>query len=132
MAKVLGIGGVFFKSEGTEGLRRWYRESMGFDVQPWGGVAFSFNRLDREGVGYTVSGPFDADTTYFDPSRKPFMLKLRVDDLEGMLAQLRERGAEVLDRREDGDNGKFGYVMDPEGTLLKLWEQIDANPEGHR
>jgi len=56
------------------------------------------------------------------------MLNMRVDDLEGMLAQLRNAGAEVLDRREDGENGKFGYVLDPEGNLLELWEQSDDDP----
>ncbi len=128
MAKVTGIGGVFFKSGDPEALRRWYRDRMGFDVQSWGGVQFFFNRGDRAGIGYTVWSPFEADTTYFDPSDKPFMLNLRVDDLEGILAQLRAAGAEVLDWREDGENGKFGYVMDPEGNLLELWEQSDDDP----
>ncbi|HYK91739.1 MAG TPA: VOC family protein [Acidobacteriota bacterium] len=128
MARVMGIGGVFFKCQDPEALRKWYRELMGFDVQPWGGVAFAFDRRDKPGVGYTVWGPFESDTKYFEPSTKPFMLNLCVDDLEGMLAQLHQAGASVLDRREDGENGKFGYVMDPEGNLLELWEQIDSDP----
>lgn len=128
MAKVTGVGGVFFKSKDPAGLRQWYRERMGVDVQPWGGAQFFFNRRDRAGVGYTVWNPFEANTKYFEPSDKPFMFNLRVDDLEAMLAQLREAGARVLDRREDGENGKFGYVMDPEGNLLELWEQSDDDP----
>ena len=128
MAKVTGIGGVFFKSLDPQALREWYRDLMGFDVQSWGGTQFLFNRRDRPGIGYTVWSPFEADTKYFEPSRQPFMLNLRVDDLDGMLAQLRNAGAEVLDRREDGENGKFGYVLDPEGNLLELWEQSDDDP----
>ena len=128
MAKVTGIGGVFFKSQDPAALLRWYRDRLGVETQSWGGAQFFFDRRDRPGIGYTVWSPFAADTTYFEPSQKPFMLNLRVDDLEGMLAQLRAAGARVLDRREDAENGKFGYVMDPEGNLLELWEQCDEDP----
>src|SRR5207248_1628609 len=128
MAKVLGIGGVFFKSGDPAALSRWYREHLGVDVQPWGGAQFLFDRRDKPGVGYSVWNPFPTDTKYFEPSDKPFMVNLRVDDLEGMLADLRAAGARVLDRREDGPNGKFGYVVDPDGILLELWEQSDDDP----
>ena len=101
---------------------------MGVDVQSWGGAQFFFNLRDRPGVGYTVWNPFEANTKYFEPNEKPFMLNLRADDLDAMLATLRESGAQVLDRREDADNGKFGYVMDPEGNLLELWEQSADDP----
>jgi catechol 2,3-dioxygenase-like lactoylglutathione lyase family enzyme len=128
MVKVIGIGGVFFKSRDPEELRRRYSDRLGVEVQPWGGAEFLFNRRDRPGIGYTVWNPFKEETKYFEPSDKPFMLNLRVDDLERMLAGLRAAGAQVLDRREDGENGKFGYVMDPEGNLLELWEQSDDDP----
>jgi predicted enzyme related to lactoylglutathione lyase len=125
MAKVIGIGGVFFKSKDPAALGAWYRERMGMDVEPWGGVKFAWNRVDGAGAGCTVWSPFAADTKYFEPSDKPFMLNLRVDDLDGLLAQLREAGARVLDRREDSPEGKFGYVVDPDGNLLELWEPSD-------
>lgn len=128
MAKITGVGGVFFKSSDPDALRQWYREQLGIETESWGGTQFFFNRRDKPGIGYTVWSPFKADTKYFDPSTKPFMINLRVDDLEAMLAQLRAGGAQVLDRREDGENGKFGYVVDPEGTLLELWEQCDDDP----
>ncbi|MFN8653722.1 MAG: VOC family protein [Gemmatimonadales bacterium] len=123
MAKVLGIGGVFFKSSNPKALSQWYRDALGVDVQGWGGAIFPFQRLDNQGIGYTVWNPFPAATTYFEPSEKPFMINLRVDDLDGILAQLRSAGAQVLDRRGEEENGKFGYVLDPEGILLELWEQ---------
>ena len=128
MAKVTGIGGVFFKSQDPAALREWYRSHMGLDVQSWGGAQFLFTRRDRPGVGYTVWTPFETTTKYFEPSDKPFMVNFRVDDLDAMLAQLRQEGAQVLDRREDAENGKFGYVMDPEGNLLELWEQARDDP----
>jgi predicted enzyme related to lactoylglutathione lyase len=128
MAKVTGIGGVFFKSSDPVALGQWYRDQLGVEVQPWGGAQFFFNRRDRPGVGYTVWNPFAADTKYFEPSERPYMINLRVDDLDAMLAQLRATGAQVLDRHEDGENGKFGYVLDPEGNLLELWEQSDDDP----
>ena len=128
MARVVGIGGVFFKSEDPSALGRWYQAHLGVDVQPWGGAAMYYNKRDRPGVGYTVWSPFAADTKYFEPSTKPFMINLRVDDLDAVLAQLRAAGAHVLDRGEEGENGRFGYVLDPEGNLLELWQQSDNDP----
>ena len=124
MAQVTGVGGIFFKATDPPALREWYRTHLGIEVQDWGGAQFLFDR-DRPGLGSTVWNPFEATTKYFEPSDKPYMLNLRVDDLEGILAQLRQQGARVLERREDGPFGKFGYVVDPEGTLLELWEQAD-------
>lgn len=129
MPKVTGIGGIFFKARDLNSLRHWYRTYLGFDVQDEGGAQFLFNRRDKPGVGYTVWAPFAESTGYFAPSDKAFMINLRVDDLDAMLKDLRARGAHVLDRREDGPNGKFGYVLDPEGTLLELWEQSDDDPQ---
>jgi catechol 2,3-dioxygenase-like lactoylglutathione lyase family enzyme len=126
MAKVTGVGGVFFKSDDPAALRKWYHEHLGIDVQDWGAV-FLWKR-DRPHIAYTVWSPFPADTTYFEPSGKPFMINLRVDDLQGLLARLRASGARVLDRFEKGENGDFGYVLDPEGNLLELWQQKDDDP----
>jgi catechol 2,3-dioxygenase-like lactoylglutathione lyase family enzyme len=117
MASVLGIGGVFVRSRDPDALRAWYRDMLGLDIQDWGGAQF-MSAPD----GYGVWSAFRADTTYFAPSEREFMVNLRVDDLDALLAQLRARGARVLERREDGADGKFGYVVDPDGTLLELWQ----------
>lgn len=128
MATVLGIGGVFVKSKDPEALRGWYRDMLGLEIQEWGGAQLwsSPGPRPRPEPGpertYSVWSAFPAETTYFQPSEREFMLNLRVDDLDGMLAKLRAQGAQVLDRREDGGDGKFGYVVDPDGTLLELWE----------
>lgn len=128
MAQVVDIGGIFYKARDPDALREWYRRRLGLDLQPWGGTAFMHGRSDKPGTSYTVWSLFPADTDYLAPSDKPFMINFRVDDLEGMLAALREAGATVLDRQQDGENGRFGYVLDPEGTLIELWEQSDDDP----
>ncbi|HWU90196.1 MAG TPA: VOC family protein, partial [Kofleriaceae bacterium] len=117
MAKVVGLGGVFVKARDPQALRDWYRDLLGVAIEEWGG-----SQLWNEGKTYGVWATFAADTKYFDPSDKTFMINLRVDDLDGLLARLRAGGARVLDRREDTPDGKFGYVVDPEGTLLELWQ----------
>jgi catechol 2,3-dioxygenase-like lactoylglutathione lyase family enzyme len=117
MATVLGIGGVFVRSRDPDALRAWYRDLLGLEIQDWGGAQFG----STPGT-YGVWSAFRADTTYFAPSEREFMVNLRVDDLEALLARLRAGGARVLDRREDSADGKFGYVVDPDGTLLELWQ----------
>jgi len=123
MASVLGIGGVFVKSKDADALRAWYRDMLGVEIQEWGGAQF----WSTPGRTYGVWSAFSAETKYFAPSEREFMVNLRVDDLDGLLAQLKERGARVLDRREESPDGKFGYVVDPDGTLLELWEPSSAS-----
>jgi catechol 2,3-dioxygenase-like lactoylglutathione lyase family enzyme len=118
MASVLGIGGVFVKSKDVDALRAWYRDMLGMEIQEWGGAQF-WSTAART---YGVWSAFSAETKYFAPSEREFMVNLRVDDVDGLLVKLRERGARVLDRREESPDGKFGYVVDPDGTLLELWE----------
>jgi predicted enzyme related to lactoylglutathione lyase len=117
---VTGIGGVFFKASDPKKLSAWYAENLGFDVQSWGGAVF---RAQVDGKpADTVWSPFAADTKYFAPSDKPYMINLRVVDLAAALADLRAKGANVLDRGEESEQGKFGYVVDLDGNLLELWE----------
>jgi catechol 2,3-dioxygenase-like lactoylglutathione lyase family enzyme len=122
MATVLGIGGVFVKSRDADALRRWYRDMLGLEIQEWGGAQL----WSTPARTYSVWSAFRAETGYFVPSTREFMINLRVDDLDELLAQLRARGAEVLDRREDSADGKFGYLVDPDGTLLELWQPLDG------
>ncbi len=129
MARVTGIGGVFFKASDTAALAAWYRDNLGVEVQPWGGAQFYWG-AESPGApaGYTVWSPFAADTKYFAPSEKPFMINFRVDDLGALLASLRARGCNVLDRSEDTEQGRFGYVLDPDGNLLELWQPAPSDP----
>ena len=113
MEKVTGIGGVFFKADDAETLRRWYQENLGIDVDPaWGGAM----------LGETVWTIFKSSSKHFDPSRKPYMINYRVSNLDAMLAQLRAAGAKVDDKVDDTEFGRFAWVMDPEGNRIELWE----------
>ena len=123
MKRVTGIGGVFFKARDPAALGAWYRQHLGIDVQPWGGAAFRWQGDDNPaGVGTTIWSPFPADTGYFAPSTAPFMVNCRVDDLQALLAALRAEGVQVDDKVETSEHGSFGWVVDPEGNKLELWQ----------
>jgi predicted enzyme related to lactoylglutathione lyase len=117
MAKILGIGGVFFKAADPDGLRAWYKEILGFDVTDWGGTVFP--PLPR---GKTVWSPFPDNTDYFAPSTHPFMINLVVDDMDGMLATLATHGIPILGQQTMESMGRFAWITDPAGTKLELWE----------
>ena len=126
MAKIVGLGGVFFKAREPEVLRAWYREVLGLEMLDWGG-ALLWNEPQTKTYG--VFAVFEDSTQYMRPSDKPYMINFRVDDLDAMLAAVRERGGNVLDRRDDSADGRFGYVVDPEGTLLELWQPSSPPPK---
>jgi catechol 2,3-dioxygenase-like lactoylglutathione lyase family enzyme len=117
MKRVTGIGGVFFKSPDPKRLSEWYRVHLGLNVEEWGGVAFQWS-----GTGTTIWNPFKADTEYFAPSSAAFMINYRVDDLHALLAALRAEGCQVEDRVDESEYGKFGWVLDPDGNKIELWE----------
>ena len=119
MAKVIGFGGIFFKAGDPAALAEWYAQHLGLPVEAWGGARFD---EDARQPGYTMWSPFAADTKYFAPSTQPYMINFRVDDLDGLLARLREAGVTVDDRVEDSEYGRFGWIMDPEGTRIELWQ----------
>lgn len=120
MARVLGIGGVFFKCRDRDALGAWYRKHLGLPVNDRGGVEFDLGALPPG--AYCVWGPFDESTTYFAPSDRPFMLNLIVDDLEGALSQVAGAGATVVGEIEEYEYGRFGWFVDPEGNKIELWE----------
>lgn len=127
MKRVTGIGGIFFKAKDPGRLQEWYRTHLGIAPKPHGTVMFEWREKDEpDRVGFTVWGPFPDDTRYFDPSPAPFMINYRVADLDALLAKLREEGVEVDDRVEEYEYGRFGWVMDPEGNRIELWEPPEA------
>src|SRR5450432_2544836 len=115
MTRVTGIGGVFIKAKNADTLREWYRKHLGIDVEEFGGTVFQIG-------GATTWNIFPATTTYFAPSSAPFMINYRVENLEAMLKILREEGCDVDAKTEESEYGKFGWVMDPEGNKIELWE----------
>jgi catechol 2,3-dioxygenase-like lactoylglutathione lyase family enzyme len=127
MKRVTGIGGIFFKSKDPKALAAWYQTHLGIPVEPWGGAAFRWtDENNPAGIGTTVWSPFAAATEYFSPSTAPFMINYRVPDLHGLLAQLRAEGVHVEDKVEESEYGKFGWVIDPDGNKLELWQPPDG------
>jgi predicted enzyme related to lactoylglutathione lyase len=122
MERVTGIGGVFFRARDREGLGAWYREHLGVPVDEGGHAVIPESRN-------TVWSPFTADTSYW-PVEKQWMVNFTVDDLDAMLAQLRDAGVEVDERIEIMDGiGRFGWAVDPEGNRFELWEPASALAE---
>ncbi|GGF80278.1 VOC family protein [Alteromonas lipolytica] len=121
MTRVTGIGGIFIKAKDPEMLQHWYKNHLGIDVQAWGGT--SFNWVDAEGKAYVGSTAWMiGNGENFAPGKSAFMVNYRVADLSGLLTSLRAEGGHVLDETEESEFGKFGWVIDPEGNKLELWE----------
>lgn len=123
MRRVIGIGGVFMKAKDPEKLRAWYQQHLGLEPDAHGGVVFHCptDEAERESA-QTVWSLFPSDTKYFEPSSAPFMINYRVENLTELLAQLKLEGVEVDENTGDYDFGRFGWVMDPEGNRIELWE----------
>lgn len=126
MKRVTGIGGVFFRAKDPKALSAWYKTHLGIDAQEWGGTAYAaFDWADANGnptKGTTVWSIHAADSNHMAPSDSTFMINYRVEDLAGLLQALRDEGCEVIEKTEDTEYGKFGWVMDPEGNKIELWQ----------
>jgi predicted enzyme related to lactoylglutathione lyase len=116
MAKVTGIGGVFQRGRSAD-LGAWYAQHLGIELADYGAATFPWT----DG-GSTTWAVFDEGTDYFGRPDQAFMVNFRVDDLHGLLAQLREAGVDVVDDVQESELGRFGWVVDPEGTRIELWE----------
>jgi len=119
MERVRGIGGIFFKARDKAALEAWYRDHLGVPVEKWGGASFVWHEHDAGGKASTAWSPFAADAKYFPNS---FMINFRVDNLDAMLAQLRAMGDAVDEKIDDSEYGRFGWVTDPEGNRIELWQ----------
>jgi predicted enzyme related to lactoylglutathione lyase len=123
MKRVTGIGGIFFKAKDAAALREWYRQHLGIHINDWGGAAFDWANPDNPtGVGTTAWSVFEASSTHFGPGQAQFMVNYRVDDLHALLAALRAEGCAVDDKVDESDFGRFGWVTDPEGNRVELWQ----------
>jgi predicted enzyme related to lactoylglutathione lyase len=123
MARVTGIGGVFFKSTGDKNaLAAWYQQHLGVALEEFGGAIFKWTDNETEDQGLTVWHIAGKDSTWFSPSEAPFMINYRVDDLAELLSQLEASGIETLQGPESHANGRFAWILDPEGNKIELWE----------
>ena len=119
MAKVTGLGGVFFKTRDPKALGAWYAAHLGVPVTDYG---MTFD--GPESAGMTIFAPFKEDTDYFGDGPQSFMLNFRVDDLDALLKKLEDAGVRVDPKRQDEGYGKFGWIWDPEGNRIELWQPI--------
>lgn len=117
MKRVTGIGGIFFHAQDPAALGAWYQRHLGIDVQAWGGAAFSWDDAGGSTI-WSVGG----DREQFSPGKASFMINYRVDNLDALLQALRDEGCTVLDKAPDSEYGQFGWVIDPEGNKVELWQ----------
>ncbi len=124
--RVTGIGGIFFKCNDVAKMKEWYGKHLGIQTDQYGGLFKWRDHDDKEKVCTTAWSPFAHDTDYYQPSKKEYMFNYRVENLEELLEELKKEGVEVIGEIETYEYGKFGWVMDPEGRKIELWEPIDA------
>ena len=125
MAKVTGIGGVFFLSnKDSKALSAWYQKHLGIALEDWGGAILRWPADKAEDEGLTVWNVADKDSKWFAPSTARFMINYRVDDMAGMIAQLKAAGIEIIKGPESAENGKFAWLLDPEGNKVELWQPM--------
>jgi predicted enzyme related to lactoylglutathione lyase len=125
MERVTGIGGVFFKAKDPKALAAWYEKHLGIAFGGQSYATFSWkNDQNPEGIGETVFSFFKQDSDYFAPSTSPFMINFRVKDLDAVLAVLKEEGI-AGEKAPSEEYGKFGWIFDPEGNKIELWQPMD-------
>ena len=123
MARVTGIGGVFFLSHGKgSDLSSWYQEHLGMQLEDFGAAILNWQDDTAEDKGMTVWSIADRDSDWFKPSDSPFMINYRVDNMEEMIEQLTSAGIEIQQGPEYHENGAFAWIMDPAGNKVELWE----------
>ena len=127
--KVLGVGGVFFRSSDPGRLAKWYGETLGLVTEAWGSThGTSFSPEGMPDNAFTVWSTFAADTEYFGDPQQSFMINLVVDDLDAALANVKAAGGEVIPEKEEHDFGRFGWIIDPDGNRVELWEPPEKMP----
>ena len=125
MAKVTGIGGIFFKSRGKGSeLAAWYEKNLGLKFESWGGAVLKWPDDKAGDGGLTVWSTADADSKWFSPSESSFMINYRVDNLDELLEQLKQNGVDIESGPQSDDNGKFAWIMDPDGNKVELWQPM--------
>ena len=124
--KVTGIGGIFFFSDDPKETRDWYSKNLGFDVTEWGSTFESRNLNNPDEINQLQWSPFQSGSSYFSPSKKEFMINYRVQNIEGLVKNLKENNVTVLDEIEESDYGKFVHILDSDGNKIELWEPLNS------
>ncbi len=125
MARITGIGGVFFKTtKDHKVLAAWYQKHLGMRLEDFGGAILKWPEDKSEDQGLTVWHVAEKGSEWFSPSGSSFMINYRVDNLDQMIAQLKASGVKLVKGPESHENGKFAWVMDPDGNKVELWEPM--------
>jgi predicted enzyme related to lactoylglutathione lyase len=125
MAKVTGIGGVFFKSTNDhKKLAEWYSQNLGIQLEPWGGAILKWTDDTAADDGLTVWHVAEKNTEWFSPSTSSFMINYRVDNMSELLADLKRKGVQILKGPESAENGTFAWILDPDGNKIELWQPM--------
>lgn len=128
--RVLGVGGIFFRSRNPGRLGDWYAETLGLAIESWGDTrGTSFAPADMPEHAFTVWSVFSSDTDYFGSGGQSFMINLVVDDLDAAMERVAAAGGDVLQAREEHDYGRFGWFVDPDGNRVELWEPPEELPD---
>jgi predicted enzyme related to lactoylglutathione lyase len=123
--RVTGIGGVFFKVKNPQATKSWYHKHLGLNTDQYG-TTFEWRSSESPEIkGFSQWSPMKDDTDYFKPSEKDFMINYRVENLEGLVEELKSEGVRILDKIETFEYGKFVHIMDPDGHAIELWEPVD-------
>jgi predicted enzyme related to lactoylglutathione lyase len=126
MQRVTGLGGVFIKAKDPKALCAWYQKHLGIEFNGNTYISFQWVNLNHPTApGSTVFSFFSENTKYFEPSKASCMINFRVKDLEALIPVLKEEGVQIEGDILKEDYGKFGWIMDPEGNKIELWEPID-------
>ncbi len=127
--KVTGIGGIFFKSKDPKKIREWYATNLGLNTNEYGAVFEWRQGADTSRKGFSQWSPFSEKTKYFGPSTRDFMINYRVENLEGLVEELKKAGVIITDKIETVEYGKFVHILDIEGNKIELWEPNDIEFE---
>ena len=123
--RVTGIGGIFFKVKNPDETKSWYQKHLGLNTDKYG-TTFEWRQASDPNLkGHTQWSPMSEKTTYFNPSVKVFMINYRVENLVGLVDELKKEGVQILDEIAFYDYGKFVHIMDPDGHAIELWEPVD-------
>jgi predicted enzyme related to lactoylglutathione lyase len=124
--RITGVGGVFFKAKDPKALAAWYRDALGLPLEAWGGAALRYDAPKHPPAA--AWNAFPDSTSYFAPSTSAFMINYAVDDMDAVLKRLHAMSIAIIKRDDSDPNGRFAWILDPEGNKIELWEPKHAAP----
>jgi predicted enzyme related to lactoylglutathione lyase len=118
--RITGVGGIFVESKDPKKLAAWYRDVLGISIETWGGAALRYDAPNHPPV--LVWNALPQGSSYVAPSTRDFMIDFAVDDLDAFVARLQRKGVSILKRDDSDPDGRFAWILDPDGTKIELWQ----------